>query len=60
MTHVLIKVKLWGRSTVTAIETQGYPGKSGYWKLYRLETSLDCINFQPVLDDAGNNQVFSK
>jgi len=54
-----MKVEFWGTSTVTAVETQGYAGGSGWVTQYRLEISSDCITFQPILDDFGNNEVLS-
>jgi len=55
-----MKVKFWGTSTVTAVETKGRLGSKGilyYVTLYRLEISLDCATFKPILDDIGNTEV---
>jgi len=56
---VLIKVQFWGARTVTAVETQGNgtPGGTAFVKQYRLEFSMDCITFYPMLDAIGNNKV---
>jgi len=59
MILLLTKVQFWGTSTMTAVETQGYPGGTGRVRLYRLEFSTDCVNFQPILDDFGRNKVLS-
>jgi len=53
-----MKVQFWGTSKVTAVETQGYPGGPTYTKQYLLAFSSDCVTFQPILDDFGNNKVF--
>ena len=54
---VLMKVQFWGTSTVTAVETMGYPGGTGRVTLYRLKFSTDCVSFYPLLDGNGNNAV---
>jgi len=53
-----MKVQFWGTSTVTAVQTQGYPGRPGHVTQYLLEWSSDCVTFQPILDDLGTNKVF--
>jgi len=53
---VLMKVQFMGTSTVTTVLTQGKSNGS-YMTQYRLEISLDCATFQPILDGSGNNKV---
>jgi len=55
---MFMKVRFWGTSTVTAVETQGYPGGPGRVTQYRLEISPDCSTVQPIIDDLGNNKVY--
>ena len=52
---ILIKVTFWGTSTVTAVETQGFPGGTGRVRQYRFEISEECVTFHPILDDFGKN-----
>ena len=54
---VLIKVQFLGTSTVTSVETMGYPGGTGRVTLYRLKVSTDCVSFYSLLDGNGNNAV---
>ena len=54
---VLMKVQFMGTSTVTTVLTQGKSNGS-YMTQYRLEISMDCATFQPILDGSGNNKVF--
>jgi len=53
-----MKVQFWGTSTMATFQTQGFPSGTGRVKQYRVEYSLDCLTFQPILDDFGNNKVF--
>jgi len=53
-----MKVRFWGTTMVTAVETQRYPGGPGRVAQYRLDISLDCSTFQPIIDDLGNNKVY--
>jgi len=57
---VLMKVQFGGTRTLMAVETRGYidlNGSSFYVAQYRLEISLDCATFQPILGVNGNNEV---
>ena len=57
---VLMKVQFGGTRTLMAVETRGFIDTNGsrfYVTQYRLEISLDCATFQPILDANGNNEV---
>jgi len=55
---VLLKVQFINTSTVTAVETQGWPGSSEFVEQYRLEFSADCVTFQPVTHAFDTIKVF--
>ena len=52
-----MKVRFRGTSTVTAVETQGGPLGTACTTQYRLMFSSDCVTFQPITDNLGNNKV---
>jgi len=53
-----MKVRFLDTHTLTAVETQGlYEDGHLYVTQYRLEISIDCATFQPILDANGNNKV---
>jgi len=55
--HFLVKVQFRAESTITAIETQGFPSGIGRVIQYRLEISADCVVFYPIMDSSNNNAV---
>jgi len=54
---LLMKVQFWSTSTVTAVETQGGPLGTAWTQQFRLMFSSNCVTFQPITDDLGNNKV---
>jgi len=44
-------------STVTAVQIQGQAPHTDWVATFRLQYSLDCVAFTPVIDTDGNEKV---
>ena len=53
------QVQFMGIRTVTAVQTQGNSPYADWVATFRLQYSLDCGTFQPVLDNSGIEKVIT-